>query len=142
MAVVSVSMPDALADQLDEFVDGQGYAGRSEAIREGVRGLLSEFDDVDLSDRPLMCVATAVFEYGSPRVERRVSDLRHDHLDLVADNAHSHIGDGYCVELFVVQGRLETISAFVGETRSIAGIHSVEYVLMPIDGIESLVAAE
>lgn len=38
--------------------------------------------------------------------------LRHE--ELVAANFHSHVGDHYCMELFILDGSLEAISAFVG----------------------------
>ena len=44
--------------------------------------------------------------------------LRHDHEDIVASNVHSHVGGRHCMELFVLEGSLEEISAFVGKIRA------------------------
>nr|WP_317627638.1 ribbon-helix-helix domain-containing protein [Halorubrum sp. BOL3-1] len=43
MSVVSISMPEALLEHIDEFADEHGYSGRSEVVREGTRTLLEEF---------------------------------------------------------------------------------------------------
>ena len=48
MTVVSVSMPEALLERIDEFATEHGYTGRSEVIREASRELLGEFEDRSL----------------------------------------------------------------------------------------------
>jgi len=64
--------------------------------------------------------------------------LRHDHEDLVASNFHSHVGDRYCMELFVLEGQLEDISSFVGRVRATKDTLSVDYSVLPVDDIASI----
>ena len=115
MAVVSISMPDELLRRIDGFADEHGYTGRSEVVREGARDLLGEFEDRRLEDRELMGVVTVVFDFETTSVEGRMMRLRHEHDTLVASNFHSHVGDHYCMELFILDGTLEEISTFVGK---------------------------
>lgn len=133
MAVVSVSMPDELLDRIDEFADEHGYTGRSEVIREAARNLLGEFEDRRLEARPLMGVVTVLFDYQTGGVEERMMQLRHDHERLVASNVHSHVGDHYCLELFILEGELEDISTFVGKIRATQDVLSVDYSVIPVD---------
>jgi CopG family nickel-responsive transcriptional regulator len=135
MAVVSVSMPEQLIDRIDGFADEHGYTGRSEVLREAARNLLGEFEDKDLEGRELMAVVTVMFDYGNDAVEQRMMKLRHQHDTLVESNVHNHVGDGYCTELFVLDGALEDISAFVGEIRATQGTLSVDYTVMPVDDV-------
>ncbi|MFB6256944.1 MAG: CopG family ribbon-helix-helix protein, partial [Haloplanus sp.] len=104
MTVVSVSMPEDLLARIDAFADDHGYTGRSEVLREAARDLLGEFEDQRLEDRQLMGVVTVVFDYETTAVEERMMRLRHDHEGLVAANFHSHVGNHYCMELFVLEG--------------------------------------
>lgn len=133
MAVVSVSMPDELLERLDEFADRHGYTGRSEVVREAARNLLGEFDDRELADRPLMGVVTVLFNYETMSVEERMMRLRHEHEHLVSSNVHSHVGEHYCLELFVVEGTLTEISEFVGKIRATQDTLAVEYSVLPVD---------
>lgn len=133
MAVVSVSMPDELLDRLDEFAEDHGYTGRSEVVREATRTLLGEFEDETLEDKELMGVVTVVFDYETTSVEERMTHLRHDHDDLVVSNFHSHVGDHYCMELFVLEGSLEAISTFVGKIRATKDTLSVDYSVIPVE---------
>ncbi len=139
MTVVSISMPDALVERIDDFVDDHGYTGRSEVIREAARGLLAEFEEQDLEGRNLMSVVTVLFNYENPTVEHEMTHLRHRHEELVTSNVHSHVGDGYCMELFILEGTLDDISAFVGKVRAIQETLSVDYSVIPIDEVPSAV---
>jgi CopG family nickel-responsive transcriptional regulator len=133
MTVVSVSMPAELLERIDSFADEHGYTGRSEVVREAARDLLDEFENTKLEDRELMGVVTVVFDYETTSVEERMMRLRHEHETLVAANFHSHVGNHYCMELFVLEGRLEEISRFVGKVRATQDTLSIDYSVMPVD---------
>ena len=64
--------------------------------------------------------------------------LRHEHEELVSSNFHSHVGNHYCMELFVLEGRLDEISTFVGKIRATQDTLSVDYSVMPVDEFDSL----
>lgn len=133
MPVVSISMPEPLLDRLDEFIEKHGYSGRSEAMREGVRGLFREFDDGEHPDGDVVCVITVMFDHRSG-AEGRLSELRHRHEDLVTSNVHSHADDN-CLEVFVTEGSLEAIGPFVSRLRGIDGVSAIDHsILSAIDG--------
>jgi CopG family nickel-responsive transcriptional regulator len=138
MTVVSVSMPEDLLERIDEFSTEHGYTGRSEVVREAARNLLGEFEDKRLEDRKLMGVVTVLFDFESTNVEERMMHLRHEHEQLVASNFHSHVGDHYCMELFILEGSLEDISAFVGKIRATKDTLTVDYSVIPVEGIDPL----
>jgi CopG family nickel-responsive transcriptional regulator len=137
MTVVSVSMPESLLDRLDEFAEDHGYTGRSEVVREASRDLLSEFEDRRLEDRDLMGVVTVVFDHETSSAEERMIRVRHEHEGIVVSNVHNHVGDHYCMELFVLEGRLEEISTFVGKVRATSDVLSVDYSVIPVDDFEA-----
>jgi CopG family nickel-responsive transcriptional regulator len=140
MTVVSVSMPESLLDRIDEFADDHGYTGRSEVVREAARNLLGEFEDARLEDRELMGVVTVLFDYETTTVEERMMSLRHEHEGLVASNFHSHVGDHYCMELFILDGELEDISTFVGKIRATRDMLSVDYSVLPVEDFAQTLA--
>ena len=135
MTVVSISMPDDLADRIDDFADEHGYTGRSEVVREAARNLLGEFEDVRLAERDLMAVVTVLFDYETTNVEERMMHLRHENEDLVAANFHSHVGDHHCMELFILEGRLADVSTFVGKVRATKDTLTVDYSVTPVDDV-------
>jgi CopG family nickel-responsive transcriptional regulator len=140
MTVVSVSMPEKLLDRIDTFADDHGYTGRSEVVREAARNLLGEFEDARLEERELMGVVTVLFDYETTSVEERMMHLRHEHDELVASNFHSHVGNRYCMELFILDGSLEDISTFVGKIRATQDIVSVDYSVNPVEDFTQTLA--
>ncbi|QLD90126.1 nickel-responsive transcriptional regulator NikR [Natronomonas salina] len=136
MTVVSVSMPESLLERLDEFAEEHGYTGRSEVVREASRNLLGEFEERDLEGRELMGVVTVVFDHDTSSAEERMIQVRHEHEDVVVSNVHNHVGDHYCMELFVLEGGLEEISAFVRKVRA-TDVLSVDYSVIPVDEFEA-----
>ena len=140
MTVVSVSMPENLLERIDTFADDHGYTGRSEVVREAARNLLGEFEDARLEERELMGVVTVLFDYETTNVEERMMHLRHEHDELVASNFHSHVGNRYCMELFILDGSLEDISTFVGKIRATQDIVSVDYSVNPVEDFTQTLA--
>lgn len=142
MTVVSVSMPEELLERIDAFANKHGYTGRSEVVREASRNLLGEFEDKRLEDRKLMAVVTVIFDYETTAVEERMMHLRHEYERLVASNFHSHVGEHYCMELFVLEGEMADISTFVGKIRATKNTLSVDYSVMPVDDFTPLASTE
>lgn len=140
MTVVSISMPDSLLERLDEFAEEHGYTGRSEVVREAARNLLGEFEDKKLEGRDLIGVVTVLFNYETSNAEDRMMQLRHEHETLVSSHVHNHVGDRYCMELFVLEGSLEDISTFVGRVRATQDTLSVDYSVIPVDDFEGSLA--
>jgi len=138
MTVVSVSMPESLLDRIDGFADEHGYTGRSEVIREAARKLLGEFEDKRLEGRRLLGVITVSFDYETTTVEERMMQLRHEHDELVASNVHNHVGDHYCMELFILEGSLAEISTFVGKIRATRDTLTVDYSVTPVDDLSGV----
>ena len=139
MTVASVSMPQELLDRIDEFADEHGYTGRSEVLREGARNLLGEFEDKQLEDRQLIGVITVLFDFETSNAEQRMMNLRHEYEGLVKSNFHNHVGDHQCMELFVLEGSLEQISAFVGKVRATKGTTTVDYSVTPVDSEDAII---
>ena len=142
MTVVSVSMPDELIEQIDAFVDDHGYSGRSEVLREAVRSLLDEFVENELAGRRVMAVVTVLFNHEVTNLEHRMTDLRHEHEEFVASNLHSHVGDGLCMELFILEGDLDDIAGFVEKVRATEDALSVDFSVVPLDASEAVQAVE
>jgi CopG family nickel-responsive transcriptional regulator len=139
MTVVSVSMPEELLERVDGFAEEHGYTGRSEVFREAARNLLTEFDDSQLEGRDLMGTVTVLFDFESSDVEQEMMELRHAHEELVTSHVHNHVGDHYCMELFILEGDLAEISTFVGKMRATQDTLSLDYSVTPVDHIDGLV---
>jgi CopG family nickel-responsive transcriptional regulator len=138
MSVVSISMPEALLERIDEFAEEHGYSGRSEVVREGTRTLLEEFQERRTDGQKQMCTVTVVFEYCQPAVQQRLTGVRHEYDAIVSATTHAHVQDQYCMELYVLEGTTGALSGFVNTVRAVPDVRAVDYSLTPLgeDAIE------
>jgi len=135
MSVVSISMPEALLEHIDEFADEHGYSGRSEVVREGTRTLLEEFQGQGIDGQKHLCTVSVVFEYCQPAVQQRLTGVRHEYDGIVSATTHAHVQDQYCMELYVLEGITEKLSGFVNAVRAVPDVRAVEYSITSLDGI-------
>lgn len=108
MAVVSVSLPDALLEQADRFMGLRGYAGRSELVRAALRDFLNREtpDEDDGGERS--ATLTLLYPDG---YEKKIADVRHEFTDVIRSMVHDHTPD-YCVEVFMLKGSSRRIRQF------------------------------
>lgn len=133
MTVVSISLTPELLEQLDEFVEKSGYSSRSEAIRLAVRDTLSQFALQRLERGRVMATVTVISERERRDINARLMELRHGFDENIFGNMHLHIGGGYCVEIFLVQGDPVEVLNFISRVRAVRGIREVKYTMTPIE---------
>lgn len=109
MAVVSVSIPDALLEQADDFLAQRGFAGRSELVRAAMRDFLArEGAGGPTTSAPRSATLTLLYPDGA---ERKIGEIRHDFTDIIRSMMHGHT-KGLCVEVFVLEGSGRRIVQF------------------------------
>jgi len=133
MTVVSVSLTPKLLGQLDKFVEKSGYSSRSEAIRLAVRDTLSQYALQRLEQGRVMATVTVISEKERRDINNQLMELRHGFDENIFGNMHLHIGEGYCVEIFIVQGESRTVLDFISKVRAVRGIREANYAMTPIE---------
>lgn len=133
MTVVSISLTPELLEQLDQFVSRSGYSSRSEAIRLAVRDALAQFALQRLDRGQVMATVTVVSEREHRDINGKLMELRHSYDENIFGNMHLHIGDGLCVDIFIVQGESNVVLEFITEVRAVRGVREVKYTMTPIE---------
>lgn len=132
MTVVSLTLPDELLERFDEFIKSRGYYSRSEAFRDAIRNLISEWE---FSRRELNNVAATIMitsNYKDDEVDSKVGEIRHKFDDIVVENIHRHVGQRYCLEILLAEGEYKRVLDLIGRIRGIRGIHQIRTVLLPL----------
>jgi CopG family nickel-responsive transcriptional regulator len=130
MTVISITLPHELLEKFDTFMKTRGYYSRSEAFRDALRSLIAESE---LSRTETGSVAATIMitcDYERRDVDLRITEIRHEFDDVVVENVHRHIGDKYCLEIFIAQGKNERIMDLVGRVRGMRGIQQVKAMFM------------
>jgi CopG family nickel-responsive transcriptional regulator len=132
LPIVSISLTSELLGNLDEFIRSKGYSSRSEAIRDAVRDLLSEYELGRFERQKVTSTITVISEHERHDVDERLTRLRHEHDEIVSGNMHIHLGRTYCLEIFITEGEVDKVLAFIGRIRAMRGIQQVKYTIVPL----------
>ncbi|BCM89329.1 nickel-responsive regulator [Abditibacteriota bacterium] len=105
----SVSLPALLARDLDDMVLQKGYSNRSLALADMIRAQLVEHHQ-SLGGE-IAGTITLLFDHHKPSLQRVLTDLQHDHTDLIVSTLHVHLDHDNCLEVLVVRGDAGRIRA-------------------------------
>lgn len=132
MTVVSVTIPGELLKKFDEFTRTRGYYSRSEAFRDAIRSLMAETELAKMETGNVAATIMIICDYARKDVDLRMTEVRHEFDDVVIENVHRHIGEKYCLEIFIAEGNNDRILDLVGRVRGMRGIQQVRAMFMPL----------
>lgn len=132
MTVVSITLPNELLIKFDEFMKTRGYYSRSEAFRDAIRSLMAETELAKLETGNVAATIMIVCDYARRDVDLKMTEVRHEFDDVVIENVHRHIGEKYCLEIFIAEGSNGRILDLVGRVRGMRGIRQVRAMFMPL----------
>jgi CopG family nickel-responsive transcriptional regulator len=132
LPVISISLSSELLRKLDVFMRDKGYSSRSEAIRDGIRDLLAEFELSKFEKGKVTATITVISAHERHDVDQRLMRLRHEHDETVSADMHIHLGREYCLEVFITRGEAEKVLDFISKIRAMRGIQQVKYTMVPL----------
>ena len=104
----SVSLPHELLQDLDAMTHEKGYANRSLAIADMIRNQLIEHRQ-QFGDRDIAGTITLVYDHHKPHLQAELTDIQHDHHDVIISTLHVHLDHHNCLEVLVVRGKAAVI---------------------------------
>jgi CopG family nickel-responsive transcriptional regulator len=111
MSIVSLSIPKNLLEKVDQYAKEQGFANRSEIIRQALRTYMSESRRLDELQGKITAIITIVYQREAKR--SKITDLQHKFGPAVLTFLHTHIQEGYCIEIIVARADTQVIRALV-----------------------------
>ena len=124
----SVSLEDDLLQQFDRYCADQKYATRSEAVRQLIRDTLttraweSECQDA-------VGTLTLVYDHHRAQLSDRLTQLQHDHTELVVSTLHAHLTHDLCLEVILLRGPAAQLQSVTSQLRGLKGVHKGELVM-------------
>jgi CopG family nickel-responsive transcriptional regulator len=116
LTVISLSIPEVLLEQMDSAITERGFASRSEITRQALRLFLKE--DLQIENAQGEIIATATIIYREKADRQRLLDAQHVYSGLVSTFLHTHIQEGYCLEVIILKGQARTIKKFTDTLRA------------------------
>jgi CopG family nickel-responsive transcriptional regulator len=118
---ISISLEEPLLQAFDELIAGQGYATRSEAIRDLIRNRLIR-EDARQKSAEQVAVVTMVYDHHARELASRLIDKQHHHHELVISSMHVHLGPHHCLEVSVLRGPAASVMHLGEELLATKGV--------------------
>jgi len=106
MSVVSVSINDRLLEDVDDFMNEQGFSGRSEVMRTAARALLRDRKEISGLEGSVDAVVILTHENEN---SGEIDSIQHDYQESITTQLHNHMDEHKCLEVFVLHGGAEKV---------------------------------
>jgi CopG family transcriptional regulator, nickel-responsive regulator len=116
MTIISVSVPEQLLDRLETSIQEQGFANRSEIVRQALRSFLTESKSLRDLEGEVTASLTVIYKRGTSTGQ--VSEIHHSFGNIISTFLHAHVDENYCLEMIVVKGPAENLRKLVDAFRT------------------------
>jgi CopG family transcriptional regulator, nickel-responsive regulator len=118
----TISLDERLATAFDALIKERGYANRSEAVRDILRGHLQQ--NAEKHDTKGACVANLSYVYNHHERElaERFISIQHAHHDLTVSTMHAHLDHDQCIETVLLKGPMKRVREFAEEMVAERGV--------------------
>ncbi|MDQ2746166.1 MAG: nickel-responsive transcriptional regulator NikR [Acidobacteriota bacterium] len=128
-----VSAEEELLQNFDRLISEQGYANRSEALRDLMRDALvkSKLDAAPDTGEVLGSL-TLVYDHHANDVSDKMNDLQHDFFHFIVSVLHVHISRDDCMEVIVLRGEIHQVRSLADSLLSLKGVkHGKLFITLP-----------
>jgi len=116
VTVISVSVPEKLLERVEDSIREQGFANRSEIIRQALRTFIMESRSLRELGGEIAASITIIYERGAKKGQ--ISEIQHSFGDIISTFLHAHIEEDYCLEVIVAKGEADTLRKLVEAFRT------------------------
>jgi CopG family transcriptional regulator, nickel-responsive regulator len=117
----SVSLPPSLLRQFDQMAGEKGYVNRSLAIGDMMRDRLVEHRQ-KFGAEDIAGTITLVYDHHKPHLQATLTNIQHDHHDVILSTVHVHLDHHNCLEVLLVRGKAAIIKKIADELIILKGV--------------------
>ncbi len=111
MGIISLSIPESLLEKIDENIKQQGFANRSEIVRQALRAYLSESRKLEELKGRITATITLIYRKDAHRGQ--ITDLQHSYGGTILTFLHTHVEADSCIEVIVARGEAQTVKNLI-----------------------------
>ncbi len=116
-----ISMDSKLLRKFDAFISEQGYANRSEAVRDLVRDRLVR-QSWEAGEEEMVGTVTLVYDHHQRDLTDKLTARQHEHHEVILSAMHVHLDHHNCLELLAVRGKAKEIQRIADLLISVKGV--------------------
>ncbi len=126
-----VSLEDKLLEELDQYVEANGFTNRSQAIRFLV--------EKNITEQKWQCnhvvAGTIIIMYDQTRkdIATKITDIQQAHQELVLSSTQYYINQNFCLHIATVMGMAHRLTELSDKLTAIKGIRHGKLVMSRAD---------
>jgi CopG family transcriptional regulator, nickel-responsive regulator len=118
---IGVSIDSDLLERFDRYIASKRYENRSEAFRDLIRHGLVE--SAVISPAALVvATVTLIYDHHTRLLPEKLTDLQHEHHEVVISTIHAHLDHHNCLEVVVLRGKSREVQTLADKLISIKGV--------------------
>jgi CopG family nickel-responsive transcriptional regulator len=129
----TISLDDQLATAFDQWIEGRGYANRSEAVRDLFRAELERSLQSEPHGRHCVASLSYVYNHHERELGERLTEMQHAHHDLTLSTLHAHLDHDHCLETVLLRGPAVAVRAFADRICAERGVHHGKLNLISVE---------
>jgi CopG family nickel-responsive transcriptional regulator len=118
---IGVALDSDLLQQFDQWMGRRGYTNRSEAFRDLIRDRLVG-ERTATPKAVVVGTVTLIYDHDAHGVGEKLTQLQHEHHELVVSTSHSHLDHDSCLEVLIVHGRSAAVEQFASKLIALKGV--------------------
>jgi len=127
---VSLTLPKDLLEELNGALKVQGYASRSEAVRDAIRDFLASYKWRQELKGEQLGALLVLFEHDVRGLIDELMDIQHEHSRTISAVQHLHIDAKNCLEVLIVRGTAEDVRKLVDRIGALRGVKQAKLVVV------------
>ena len=124
----SVAIGGELLRRFDDYRERHRYPNRSEAVRGLMRAALIDEAVCD-EETEAMGVVTLIYDHHATRIAKRLTDIQHEHLEMVLSTTHVHLDAARCLEVILLRGKAAAVRNLSDDLIGTKGVETGRLVL-------------
>lgn len=118
---IGVSLDANLLQRFDQFIAEKGYDNRSEAFRDLIRDRLVGSAVVG-ANVIVVGTVTLIYDHHTRLLPEKLTDLQHEHHEIIISTLHAHLDDENCLEVVVLRGKSKEVQKLADRLISTKGV--------------------
>ena len=118
---LSLSLPNGLAEALDQMVEEKGAASRSALVADLVRAEVVEHRS-RRGKQEIAGTITLVYDHHARNLQAKLTDIQHDSEGLIVSVMHVHLNHHNCLEVLVVRGAADKVRVLADRLGAVRGV--------------------
>ncbi len=118
---IGIALDSELLKRFDRSIARQGHTNRSEAFRDLIRDRLVT-ERTAAPEATVVGTVTLIYDHHAHGLTEKLTELQHEHHELVVSTSHAHLDHDSCLEVLIVHGKSAHVEQFADRLIGLKGV--------------------